>query len=118
MRLRSVSSWELEFPTHVPVTLYEIPNETGIISPRIAVAWQPKPLQNTSVRAAFGVFAAPFEMSFYNHAADTAPFSPTFAYGPTNTGGPVVPGGTPIPFSDPWSGYAPSGGASLCPPFA
>jgi len=77
-----------------------IPNETGIISPRLAVAWQPKALQNTSVRAAFGVFAAPFEMSFYNHAADTAPFSPTFAYGPTNTGGPAVPGGTPIPFGD------------------
>ena len=95
-----------------------IPNETGIISPRIAVAWQPKGLQNTSVRAAFGVFAAPFEMSFYNHAADTAPFSPTFAYGPTNTGGPVVPGGTSIPFGDPWSVYGPSGGASLFPPFA
>ncbi len=95
-----------------------IPNEPRIISPRIALAWQPKALPNTSVRAAFGIFAAPFEMSFYNHAADTAPFSPTFAYGPTNTGGPAVPGGTPIPFADPWSVYAPSAGKSLFPPFA
>jgi hypothetical protein len=95
-----------------------IQNEAGIVSPRIAVAWQPKGLSNTSVRAAFGIFAAPFEMSFYNHAADTAPFSPTFSYGTTNTGGPVVPGGTVIPFADPWSVYAPSAGKSLFPPFA
>ncbi len=58
-----------------------IANELGVVSPRIAVAWQPKALPNTSIRAAFGIFAAPFEMSFYNHAADTAPFSPTFSFG-------------------------------------
>jgi hypothetical protein len=95
-----------------------IPNELGVFSPRLAVAWQPKGLSNTNIRAAFGIFAAPFEMSFYNHAADTAPFSPTFSYGPTNTGGPVVPGGTVIPFANPWSVYAPSAGQSLFPPFA
>src|SRR5205814_5457676 len=59
-----------------------------LISPRISIAWQPKFLGNTSVRSAFGSFAAPFEMSFYNHAADTAPFSPTFDFQPTTTGGP------------------------------
>ena len=100
-----------------------IQNELGIISPRLSVAWQPKALPNTSVRAAFGIFAAPFEFSFYNHAADTAPFSPTFSFGPTTTGGPAVPGGTPIPFQDPYSVWVPvtgtgTAGQSPFPPFA
>ncbi|MGH7868509.1 MAG: hypothetical protein ACREP9_13010, partial [Candidatus Dormibacteraceae bacterium] len=88
------------------------------MSPRFAIAWQPKGLSNTAIRAAFGVFAAPFEMSFFNHAGDTAPFSPTFSFGPTTTGGPAFPGGTPIPFDNPWSVYAPTAGKSPFPPFS
>ena len=57
-------------------------------------------------------------MSYFNHSADTAPFSPTYSFGPTTTGGPVFPGGTPIPFSNPWSVYAPTGYKSPFPPFA
>jgi hypothetical protein len=94
------------------------PNDIPIISPRISIAWQPKFLGNTSIRSAFGMFASPFEMSFYNHAADSAPFSPTFDFTPTTTGGPVVPGGTPIPFGNPWSVFAPTAGKSPFPPFA
>ncbi len=95
-----------------------IPNQLNVISPRISVAWQPRALKNTSIRGAFGIVTLPFEMSFYNHAADTAPFSPTFSYGPTSTGGPGLAGGTPIPFSNPWSVYVPTAGGSPFPPFA
>lgn len=94
------------------------PNDLAIISPRISIAWQPGFLRNTSVRSAFGIFAVPFEMSYYNHGADTAPFSPTYNFDPTTTGGPPVPGGTPIPFADPWSVYAPTGFKSPFPPFS
>jgi hypothetical protein len=94
------------------------PNDIAVVSPRISFAWQPSHLPNTVVRSAFGIFAAPFEMSYFNHAADTAPFSPTYQFGPTTTGGPVFPGGTPIPFTDPWSVYAPTGFKSPFPPFA
>jgi len=108
----------LVYPGDPGVPSKGTPNDLSVISPRISIAWQPKFLGNTSVRSAFGSFAAPFEMSFYNHAADTAPFSPTFDFQPTTTGGPVVPGGTPIPFADPWSVFAPTGGKSPFPPFA
>ncbi len=74
--------------------------------------------KNTVIRSAFGMFATPFEMSFYNHAADSALFSPTYGFGPTTTGGPAVPGGTPIPFDDPWSVFAPTGFKTPFPPFA
>jgi hypothetical protein len=100
-----------------------IDKQWNLFSPRLSIAWQPKALPNTSIRAAFGMFAAPFEMSFYNHAADSAPFSPTFGFGPTTTGGPAMPGGTPIPFQDPWSVFVPAPGTgtpgvSPFPPFA
>ena len=108
----------LVYPGDAGVPSKGTPNDLPIISPRISVAWQPKFLGNTSIRSAFGMFAAPFEMSFYNHAADSAPFSPTFDFTPTTTGGPVVPGGTPIPFGNPWTAFAPTGGKSPFPPFA
>jgi hypothetical protein len=108
----------LGYPGDAGVPSKGTPNDIPIISPRISVAWQPKFLPRTVIRSAFGMFASPFEMSFYNHAADSAPFSPTFDFTPTTTGGPVVPGGTPIPFKDPWSVFAPSGGKSPFPPFA
>jgi hypothetical protein len=108
----------LVYPGDSGVPSKGTPNDIPILSPRISVAWQPKFLGNTSIRSAFGMFASPFEMSFYNHAADSAPFSPTFDYTPTTTGGPVVPGGTPIPFGNPWSAFAPTGGKSPFPPFA
>jgi len=109
----------LVYPGDPGVPSQGTPNDIPVISPRVSIAWQPKFLgSNTSIRSAYGMFAAPFEMSFYNHAADSAPFSPTFDFVPTTTGGPVVPGGTPIPFGDPWSVFAPTGGKSPFPPFA
>jgi hypothetical protein len=108
----------LVFPGDRGVPAKGTPNDWAVVSPRVSIAYKPNFLANTVIRSAFGVFAAPFEMSFYNHAADTAPFSPNFSFGPTTTGGPVVPGGTPIPFGDPWSVFAPTGGKSPFPPFA
>jgi Carboxypeptidase regulatory-like domain len=108
----------LVYPGDPGVPSNGAPNSIGVLSPRVSLAYQPKFLPNTVIRSAFGMFAAPFEMSFYNHAADTAPFSPTYNITPTTTGGPVVPGGTPIPFDDPWSVYAYTGNKSPFPPFA
>jgi hypothetical protein len=108
----------LVYPGDPGVPSKGTPNDIPVISPRLSIAYQPKALPNTVIRSAFGMFAAPFEMSFYNHAADTAPFSPTYSFGPTTTGGPVYPGGTPIPFDNPWSVYEPTGYKSPFPPFA
>jgi hypothetical protein len=84
--------------------------------PRIGIAWQPKALPNTSVRAAFGMYATPIDYASWNHAGDTQPFSPTYGF---NTGSIVNGNQIPIiPFSDPWSIYAPTGNTSPFPPFA
>lgn len=108
----------LLYPGDAGVPSKGTPDEWPIFSPRISMAWQPGFLSNTSVRASFGIFAVPFEMSYYNHAADTAPFSPTYSFDPTTTGGPAVPGGTPIPLASPWSVFEPTGYKSPFPPFA
>ena len=84
--------------------------------PRIGIAWQPKGLGNTSVRAAIGMFAIPMDYSSFNHAADLAPFSPTYSF---NTGAIINGNKVPIiPFADPWSVYTPTNGASPFPPFS
>jgi len=108
----------LVFPGDPGVPKNGAPNDLSVFSPRVSIAYQPKFLPNTVIRSAFGMFAAPFEMSFYNHAADTAPFSPTYSFSPTTTGGPTVPGGTIIPFDNPWSVFAYTGYKSPFPPFA
>ena len=84
--------------------------------PRVGIAWQPRALPNTSIRAAFGIYATPIDYSSWNHASDTQPFSPTFNF---NTGD--IVNGSPIPivpFSNPWSVFAPTGNTSPFPPFA
>ena len=48
--------------------------------PRIGVAWQPKGMGDTSVRAAIGMFAVPMDYANFNHASDLAPFSPTYQF--------------------------------------
>jgi hypothetical protein len=84
--------------------------------PRVGIAWQPTALKNTSIRAAFGIYASPIDYSSWNHAGDTQPFSPTFNF---NTGNIVNGSAVPIiPFSNPWSVYQPTGGVSPFPPFA
>jgi hypothetical protein len=83
--------------------------------PRVGLAWQPKALPNTSIRAAFGMFATPIDYANWNHAADTAPFSPTYTFSASTIINNQAVG--IIPFSDPWSAYSPTGGVSPFPPF-
>jgi hypothetical protein len=88
----------------------------SFFDPRVGIAWQPSALPNTSIRAAFGVYATPIDYSSWNHASDTQPFSPTFTF---NTGSIVNNSPIPIiPFSDPWSVFSPTGNVSPFPPFA
>lgn len=84
--------------------------------PRVGIAWQPKGLGNTSVRAAIGMFAVPMDYANFNHASDLAPFSPTYQFqaGSIVNGNPVQI----IPFSNPWSVYTPLNGQNPFPPFS
>lgn len=64
------------------------PSDYHYFEPRISVAYQPRSLPHTAFHAAFGMFSGPVPYSAYNHTADVAPFSPTFA--------PNAPSNTPI----------------------
>lgn len=93
--------------------------------PRLGIAWQPKGLGDTSVRAAFGMFATPMDYANFNHASDMAPFSPTYNF----SGGAII-NGAPVPIipfagnpynlgsGGPWSAYAPLNYTNPFPPFA
>jgi hypothetical protein len=91
------------------------------LDPRVGLAWSPKALPNTSIRAAFGMYATPIDYSSYNHASDLAPFSPTYNYSTNQTVtdqngvSSVLP---IIPFAAPWSVYTPLGGVNPFPPFS
>ena len=93
-----------------------MPNDYRVFSPRLGLAWQPKALPNSSVRAAFGMYSTPILYSAWNPAANNAPFSPTYGF----SAGDVINNQTIpiIPFSDPWSVYQPTGNVSPFPPFA
>jgi Carboxypeptidase regulatory-like domain len=82
------------------------------IEPRISVAWQPRRLPNTSVRAAFGIMVQPYDFSMYNHMGTTAPFSPQFSL-VFNQVYPCV-----LNIVDPYSCYAPTGFKPPFPPFS
>jgi hypothetical protein len=84
--------------------------------PRVGIAWQPRGMGDTSVRAAIGMFAVPMDYANFNHASDLAPFSPTFQF----QAGSIVNNATVpiIPFSSPWSVYTPLNGQNPFPPFA
>ena len=93
----------------VPNTL--INSDYGYWEPRIGLAWQPKLLPRTVLHAGFGMFTGPLQYSEYNHAADVAPFSPTFNFSgwdwdPT-CGAAICPDsvikGAVIPFDNPWA---------------
>jgi hypothetical protein len=95
----------LDFPGDpgVPNTLMN--SDYNYWEPRIGVAWQPKFMPKTVIHAGFGMFTGPLQYSEYNHAADVAPFSPTFNYSgwcwPCNIDLPLA--GDIIPFDHPWS---------------
>jgi hypothetical protein len=101
------------------------PGDTGISNslmnsdykywePRIGMAWQPKFLPHTVVHAGFGIFTGPLQYSEYNHAADVAPFSPTFNFSgwawDSTCGATTCPDsvgrGAIIPFDNPWGNGA------------
>jgi hypothetical protein len=93
----------------VPNTL--INSDYNYWEPRIGMAWQPKFLPHTVIHAGFGIFTGPLQYSEYNHAADVAPFSPTFNFSgwdwdPT-CGAAICPDsvikGAVIPFDNPWA---------------
>lgn len=88
----------------------------GYWEPRIGVAWQPKSLPKTSIRAGFGLFTSPMIYSAYNHTADNSPFAPTFTYEGTSTQGSTP--GVPLSLANPWAGFAGTNGQSPFPPFA
>ncbi|MGD0829392.1 MAG: carboxypeptidase-like regulatory domain-containing protein [Terracidiphilus sp.] len=91
--------------------------------PRIGMAWQPKFLPRTVIHSGFGIFTGPLQYSEYNHAADVAPFSPTFNFSgwdwdptcgaamcPDSVGkGAIIPLDAPwtAPFQDAWGGVSP-----------
>ena len=82
----------------------------GYWEPRLGVAWQPRSLPHTSLRAGFGLFTSPLIYSMYNHTADNSPFAPTFTLNGTST--------TPLSMQNPWLGFAGTSGLSPFPPFA
>ena len=80
---------------------------TRFWDPRVGIAGAPRALPNTSIRAAFGMYADPIEYSSYNHSSDLAPFSNQYSFGVNQT---ITTGNTnyvvPIlPFDNPWSVY-------------
>jgi hypothetical protein len=82
--------------------------------PRVGLAWQPKALPNTSLRAAFGMYASPMEYGSFNHVSDFAPFSNQYAETANTSDG--LGGTYPIiPFDHPWSTYTPTGGVDPFP---
>ena len=87
----------------VPDTLMD--SDYGYWEPRVGIAYQPKALPHTVFHAGFGIFTGPLQYSEYNHAADVAPFSPTFNFSgwcwpcASDT---ALAGGI-IPFDNPWS---------------
>jgi len=95
----------LNFPGDPGVTNSLMNSDYGYWEPRIGLAYQPKFLPKTVIHAGFGIFTGPLQYSEYNHAADVAPFSPTFNYSgwcwPCSVGS--VEAGDIIPFDNPWS---------------
>ena len=101
----------LNFPGDRGVTDSLMAKTYGYFEPRVGIAWQPKSLPKTSIRAGFGLFDAPLPYSAYGHTSEVAPFSPTFNLYAGYTGA------APIPFQDPWSASPGTGGVSPFPPF-
>ncbi len=107
---------DLVYPGDAGVPKAGLPSTYKYFNPKVGLAWQPKAMPNTSIRAAFGMYSTPLAYDDWNPVSDTAPFSPTYFV----TAGGIVNGQTVpiIPFSDPWSAYTPTGGVSPFPPFS
>jgi len=70
----------LNFPGDPGVSNTLMNSDYNYWEPRIGLAYQPKFLPHTVIHAGFGMFTGPLQYSEYNHAADVAPFSPTFNF--------------------------------------
>lgn len=99
----------LVFPGDQGVPSGGFPNQVANFLPRLGVAWQPKRLPNTSIRAAFGIFFLPNAYSDYAHSWDGSPFSPEYIL--TGGAGP----GQALNETDPFAGFAPTGGVTPYP---
>ena len=104
----------LLFPGDPGVPNSLINSDYSFWEPRIGIAYQPKFLPHTVIHAGFGIFSGPLQYSEYNHAADVAPFSPTFNFSgwdwdPT-CGAAMCPDsvgkGAIIAFDNPWGSTA------------
>jgi hypothetical protein len=84
-------------------------NKIGNFLPRLGIAWQPKALPNTSIRAAYGFFMQNADYSNYPHTWDGSPFSPEYR----PTGGPGH--GDFLDFTDPYKNFAATGNISPYP---
>jgi Carboxypeptidase regulatory-like domain len=95
----------LIFPGDKGMTATLMPSSYDYWEPRIGVAWQPGGTPHTVVHAGYGMFTGPLQYSMYNHAADIAPFSPTYDFWgwcyPCSADTPFTSG--PIHFADPWA---------------
>jgi hypothetical protein len=113
----------LIFPGDAGLNSALMPDSYGYWEPRLGMTWQPKFLPHTVFHAGFGLFTGPLEYSSYNHAADIAPFSPTFSMFGGNCAGGCTPGADAaitgyLSFDNPWSANAATNDASPFPPFA
>jgi hypothetical protein len=113
----------LIFPGDAGMSATLMPNSEGYFEPRLGLAWQPSFAPKTVIHAGFGIFTGPLEYSTYNHAADIAPFSPTFDF----TGGGCATGCSAgadavitgsLNFSAPWTSNNAPVASSPFPPFA
>lgn len=86
-----------------------VPGDWKELAPRIGIAWQPRALPNTSIRAAAGIFIVPFQDSYYQHNSATAPFCTTYDINYITNG--------LIKIDNPWASYAPTGGVAPFPPW-
>jgi hypothetical protein len=98
------------FPGDTGVNDALMPTTYKYFEPRVGIAYQPKSLPHTSIRAGFGMFTAPLPYSAYNHSADISPFSPTYQLNGTPA--------NPISFQNPWANFPGTGNATPFPPFA
>jgi hypothetical protein len=108
----------LIFPGDKGLTAALMPASYGYWEPRLGVAWQPKSLPHTVFHAGFGFFTGPLEYSSYNHAADIAPFSPTYNLNAGGSAGVDQVATGYMPLDNPWSVVTATGDKSPFPPFA
>jgi hypothetical protein len=101
----------VNFPGDKGVSASLMPNSYGYYQPRVGLNWQPSFSPHTAIRAGFGLFTGPMVYSDMNHAANMAPFSPTFTFSGGTTPDSYIPLQTPYSASQ-------GPGPNPFPPFA